>query len=69
MFTWLGRKPISPVYVMPGDTIVALLHGKEVGEAKITEGMTVNSISFFEVQNEFGLEKGVGAIFGETKEG
>lgn len=59
-----------PVQVTPGDTLVVTVKDKKGTQdfrEEIGRTMTVDTVVTFDAKDEFGLEDGVGAIFGKSK--
>lgn len=65
------RKKLSggPVHVLPGDKLICTVTDKKTGrverfEEEIGRLMVIDTVVTFDVKDEFGLEDGIGAVFG-----
>ena len=61
----------APVHVLPGDKLICTATDKKtkkthVFEENIGRTMTIDTVVTFDAKNEFGLEDGIGAVFGKA---
>jgi hypothetical protein len=73
MFKWLNREKISKKYAWPGDTVAVEFtdeNGKTetVCHAEIKEEIEIDEVGIFEFENKFEMLKGLGGVFGKSKD-
>jgi hypothetical protein len=68
MVSWFGRRKISPIHVMPGDSIRLRYVGKNGRVESITEPLTkaatYDTMAVGEIENELGFADGLVAVIG-----
>lgn len=73
MYKILTKSKVSPINIMPGDTIE--LRYSELGKPDrfvrrdIEKYMVIDTLIIVELENELGLEVGIGGFFGKEKNG
>lgn len=75
MIKTLSRTKLKarPITILPGDTLTVTYKDKRTEEkvldqAEIDVALEVNTIEIFQVQDEFGLEMGIGSVIGRSKD-
>lgn len=69
MFKIRKEVDISQKYLLPGDTLT--LHYTESGNDEVLladevkEYMEIDRVAIFDLEDEFGMEKGIGGAFGK----
>ena len=68
--SWRVRedKPVEPIYLLPGDTLIVSIDGKVLHKEDIDRMQTVNRLATFDVEGEQGFESGIAVILGKIGE-
>lgn len=61
----------GPVAVLPGDKLYCSVHDRKTKKThtfveEIGRSMVIDTVVTFDVKDEFGLEDGIGAVFGKA---
>ena len=66
-FEILEERDDISINMMPRDTIALYYDDTELISSDITEKLHVDRAVIFKVENELGMEKGIGGAFGQKK--
>ena len=67
-FNILKKERMSPIFVGPSDTLSLIHNNNVILVQHIEKDRVFDTVIIFETKDEFGLENGIGGMFGKSKD-